>query len=88
MVDLDTEKCELEYVEDSIVDENKKRINDLVSAHWAYIKGVLDHAMADGSTYTRPQVMKMIEFHYKSSGKHFYGHGVEDTLNNAKHEVV
>ncbi len=50
------------------LDEVETKIN----AHWEYLKGVLTHRGIDDTH------LKEIEYHYKTSGLHFYGHAWED----------
>jgi len=60
--------------EPPVEDQALTRAEMLVIAHWKYIKGLLE---AHGQ---EPHIIELIEFHYKSSGIHFYKHGREDVL--------
>ena len=70
------------YTEDSIINKKKDRLDELVSAHWEYQKNVLSVGQDKTQTYTWEQMMKIREWDYTSSAKHFYGHGYEDALND------
>ncbi len=54
-------------------ERTKDKAERLVDAHWEYIKGVLTH----GGIIAEPHLTE-IEFHYKTSMVHGYGHGWED----------
>jgi hypothetical protein len=66
------------YTEDSPVSQKKDRINELVSAHWAYMEKTLTAGHDKTQMFTWHQVMEMRKWDYTSSAKHFYGHGYED----------
>lgn len=51
------------------------RAEELVNAHWKYIKGVLEISDMDD------EIIDKIGFHYRTSGIHFYNHAVEDCEN-------
>ena len=56
-------------------DDEKQYLDKLVDDHWKYIEGVLYSAIQyDEATEMDEARIKEIEFHYKSSAKHFWGH--------------
>ena len=59
-----------------------ERAKQLVNEHWdGYISKLIEVTIADRPdtmVVTKKELMDMLEFHYKSSGIHFYGHAVED----------
>jgi len=79
-----TKDLDPEYTKDSLISKQILRVNELVSAHWSYIKKVLSTGQNHNQTFTWDQVMAMREFDYISVAKHFYGHGYEDAVNNTE----
>ena len=71
-----------QYTSESIVSIRKDRINELVSAHWNYMKNVLTIGQSKEHHFTWEEMMAIREWDYTSVAKHFYGHGYED----AQHE--
>jgi hypothetical protein len=57
------------------------RAEQLVNDHWKYVGRHTDY-LIHGKTYTSDEVFKIMEFTYKTSGIHFYGHAVEDVNND------
>jgi len=56
----------------------KEYLDKLVNDHWAYIESVLYRAIP--TQYSTPEDdsrIEEIEFHYKSSAKHFWSHARE-----------
>jgi hypothetical protein len=69
---------ETDYRPDSLVAQKKKRIRQLVDAHWSYMEKVLTVGQDTQQTYTFDQVMAIRKWDYTSVAAHFYGHGFED----------
>ena len=69
-----------QYTKDSLVTKQASRIDELISAHWAYQEKLLSAGQDKTQTFTWDQVMEMRKWDYCSSAKHFYGHGYEDAI--------
>jgi len=61
---------ELEYSRDSIT-------KTLSTDHWSYIQQLLDVTISAAQTFSKKDVLKMIEFHYVSAFVHGYKHAKE-----------
>lgn len=48
----------------------KEYLNKLIDEHWNYIEGVL----LATNPYIAARELDEVRFHYKTSGKHFWGH--------------
>ena len=59
---------------DKITKADMDYANKLVNEHWSYIQSLLE--MHDIDEY----LIKMIGFHYRSSGIHFFKHALEYSL--------
>ena len=61
----------------------KDRAKQLVDEHWGYVSGVVSSAThkelidADNIAFQK-MYLDEIEFHFKTSGVHFYKHCLED----------
>jgi len=79
MTDKNTTQNEY-YTSESIVSIRKERINELVSAHWNYMKNVLSIGQNKEQTFTWEEMMAIREWDYTSVAKHFFGHGYEEAI--------
>lgn len=70
-----------DYAPDSIVSQQKNRLEELVKAHWNYMEKTLETGQDMSQTFTWRQVMEMRRWDYTSAATHFYGHGYEDAKN-------
>ena len=78
---LKVEIKDKDYRQESIVSKNKIKIEEMINAHWSYIESVIRTSNEHGlymPPMTIDEALKIREFDYKTSAKHFYGHGHED----------
>ncbi len=76
------ESDDKQYRKDSIVSKHKDIIDEMVSAHWNYVKCVIESGADVNKMFTFDEVMKIRRWDYCSAARHFYGHGYEDGQTN------
>lgn len=57
---------------------DKEYLDKLINDHWYYVEGILYAAILhEEATEEEVERIREIEYHYKTSGKHFWKHACE-----------